>query len=65
MAVVGDLDGRRRGKRKEGEELVSKHRPIRFSLSGDTERADTGQDGRALLATGTNGDRENSFPLFR
>ena len=33
-----------------GRDPVSKHQPIRFSLSVENERADVGRDGRAGLA---------------
>ena len=45
-----------------GRNPVSKHQPIRFSLSIENERAGAGRDGRTRLARpnsqGTNGDRE-------
>ena len=49
MTAVDGVDGRHRGER-EGEESVSKHQPIRFSLSVKNERADAGRDGRSNLS---------------
>ena len=65
MAVDG-RDGRRRGKREEGKELVVE---IRFSLDVENEQADAGRDSQTCFArlnsqARTEKGKNIFFPLF-